>query len=199
MLCGIYYCLWPYLNWSNNIKPEAMAHWLKYATCAARWQSNHLHPSPERAHTSQSFWFWPSSLCGESQAPSAGAWYVFLLTYTQTLCCRGMCPIFGPLKSNARFAWPLCLFSFGRMLRVLIYSHSLLLLLHLFRRSTCSQQWWVHCLSQAYVVVFSARYSCANLRHLSLERLLWRIIYLILKTDILQTKHIRFLKYDALL
>lgn len=41
--------------------------------------------------------FWPPSLCGESQAPSAGTWYVFLLTYTHTLCCKGMCPIFGPL------------------------------------------------------------------------------------------------------
>lgn len=40
------------------------------------------------------------SLCGESQAPSAGVWYVFLLTYTHTLSCRGMRPIFGPLKSS---------------------------------------------------------------------------------------------------
>lgn len=36
------------------------------------------------------------SLCGESQAPSAGVWYVFLLTYTHT---------HPQLQRNASYFW----------------------------------------------------------------------------------------------
>lgn len=98
------------------------------------------------------------SLCGESQAPSAGVWYVFLLTYTHPQLQRNASYFWAPkvIQTSSLFlVLPLLdhcsFFCFARE-RVCFWSAGHSLLRCLFRRSTCSlcsEQ--VHCLSQAYV------------------------------------------------
>lgn len=169
--------LWPYLHWSKlqgtiwqSFSAKATVHSteacvINIMPCSLQHNEIKPPPSSSGASTNQPvLLFWPPSLCGESQTPSAGAWYVFLLTYTHTLTHpllqRNVSYFWAPKVSQTsrlvlmRYSLDHCvfwLFSFGSTLCVLICGNSLI---HLFAISSCSQQF----LGQAHVVC-SAKYS----------------------------------------